>query len=469
MLKNISKRERFLIVFSFILSVTLLLNGAGLTEVSARDNANNKLFQELKIFTDVLSLVQRDYVDEMDSKKLVEGSIKGLLATLDSHSGYLDPDYYQDLQVQTKGEFGGLGIEIGLRNGLLVVVAPMEGSPAELAGIKAGDTIIKIEDEFTKDFSLVDAVKTLRGPKGEPVTISIHREGNSELMDVTIVRDNILVKSVRSRYLGDGIGYIRINQFLESTASDLKKALARVKRENGNKDLSGLIIDVRNNPGGLLTQAVQVTDLFISEGVIVYTDGRVKNQKQQFFARNRGTEPSYPIVVMVNGGSASASEILAGAIKDHGRGVVLGTKTFGKGSVQTITPLENGGALTLTTALYYTKSGVQINKEGILPDIEVENDPVGPVAAKAEKEDVPHIIENLPEDAVEDYQESKLQDGKGEEENPADPLAGRNIINPEKTPLDEWLSVDRQFKKAVDLMRNFDVFIVEAQTEKLAS
>jgi len=466
MFKNISKRERFLIVFSLILSFTLIVNGGTLSEVSARDNSNNKLFQELKIFTDVLALVQRDYVDDMDSNKLVEGSIKGLLATLDPHSGYLDPDYYQDLQVQTKGEFGGLGIEIGLRDGLLVVVAPMEGSPAELAGIRAGDTIIKIEDQFTKDFSLVDAVKTLRGPKGEPVTISIHREGHSELIDVRIVRDNILVKSVRSRYLGDGVGYVRINQFLESTAKDLKQALAKVKRENGNKDLSGLIIDVRNNPGGLLTQAVQVTDLFISEGVIVYTDGRVKNQKQQFFARNRGTEPSYPIAVLVNGGSASASEILAGAIKDHGRGVVLGTKTFGKGSVQTITPLENGGALTLTTALYYTKSGTPIQKAGIEPDIEVENDPyIPPVAATRGKDETPHILENLPEGAVENFQESSLEDEEG---TTSAQITARPLINPEVTPLEEWMELDRQFKKAVNLMKNFDVITVSSSAEKVA-
>ena len=376
MVSKLSAREKCISIICILFGVLLVFGGRSLPEVSARENSKTNLFEELKTFTDVLSVVKRDYVSDVENKKLVEGAIKGLLATLDPHSGYLDPDFYQDLQVQTKGEFGGLGIEITIKEGLLVVVAPMEGSPAEKVGVRPGDIIVKIDGKYTKEFSLVDAVKRLRGPKGSPIQISLSRKGVPELIETTIVRDNIAVRSVKSRYLGEGFGYVRVSQFMEHTADDLKTALAALRKENGSSDIRGVILDMRNNPGGLLAQAVRVSDMFLKEGVIVYTDGRVDAQKQKFFAHGKGTEPDYPIVVLVNGGSASASEIVAGALKDHGRAIILGTQTFGKGSVQTITPLENGGALTLTTALYYTKSGNSIQARGVKPDIEVEAEAV---------------------------------------------------------------------------------------------
>lgn len=464
---GVSARERFWIALSLVLAAFLFLGGNSLDEVSAKEKADSSLFKELKVFTDVLAVVQRDYVEEVPSKKLVEGAIKGMLATLDPHSGYLDPDFYQDLQVQTKGEFGGLGIEITIKDGLLVVVAPMEGSPAEQAGIKPGDAIVKIEGKFTKEFSLVDAVKKLRGPKGSPIHISIARKGNADLIDVTILRDNIMVKSVRHRYLGDGFGYVRLNQFMEKTADDLKSALKNLAKQSDTSQIRGLVLDLRNNPGGLLTQAIRVSDFFLTEGVIVYTDGRVESQKQRFFARSRGTEPNYPIIVLVNGGSASASEIVAGALKDHGRALILGSQTFGKGSVQTITPLENGGALTLTTALYFTKSGRSIQLTGVKPDIEMEVRDTDETeestqskkpAERLREGDLPGAIENPSLKSSPSTPMQKL--------NKTPTVKGDVMrLDPEKEDLGTWLKRDVQLQRALDLLKTFDIFKRPATAE----
>lgn len=456
----LTRRERFWISLSIFLALAIFFGGRSLPEVDAKEKVGGDIYDQLKVFTDVLAIVQRDYVKEVDGKTLVEGAIKGMLASLDPHSGYLDPDFYQDLQVQTKGEFGGLGLEITIKDGLLVVVSPMEGSPAEKAGVHAGDTIVKIDGKFTKEFTLVDAVKRLRGPKGSPIVLSIHRGKRSDLLDLTVYRDNITVKSVRSRYLGDGFGYVRINQFMETTADDLQAALRRTLKESGSDQLRGLVLDMRNNPGGLLTQAIRVCDMFLKEGVIVYTDGRVENQKQKFFAHPRGTEPDYPMVVLVNGGSASASEIVAGAFKDHGRALILGMRTFGKGSVQTITPLDNGGALSLTTALYYTKSGQSIQVTGVKPDIEM---------------DVPDPSEEETPPEEEDRSKLSIREGDlpGAISNPSGksdesglnklnkvPVKNRDLtrINPEKEPLPELLKRDPQLQRALDLLKTFNIF-----------
>ncbi|MCO6430026.1 MAG: S41 family peptidase [Deltaproteobacteria bacterium] len=448
-------------VYLLVSLISLILSfGYLLPEVSAKDGSDSSLFQELKIFTDVISIVQRDYVREADSKKLVEGAIKGMLATLDPHSGYLDPDFYKDLQVQTKGEFGGLGLEITIKDGLLIVVAPMEGSPAEQAGIRAGDSIIKIEGKYTKEYSLVDAVKKLRGARGTPITLSIYRKGVAKLFDVTVIRDKITVKSVRSRYLGDGYGIVRISQFMEKTSDDLKSAIMQISGSIEDGELKGLILDLRNNPGGLLTQAIRVSDMFLKEGVIVYTDGRVENQKQKFYAHSRGTEPDYPVVVLVNNGSASASEIVAGALKDHGRALILGTQTFGKGSVQTITPLENGGALTLTTALYYTKSGNSIQLTGVKPDIEMD--------VKPEEENIKQQEEE--ENPLSGYREEDLPgaiDNPNGKRSPANimqkinriPSSGSDLpTSLEKTELSELLKKDPQMERALELLKTFNIF-----------
>lgn len=459
---GITARERFWMALAVFMMLTLFLGGRSLPEVSAKEESNSSLFKELKVFTDVLAIIQRDYVEEVPSKKLIEGAIKGMLTNLDPHSGYLDPEFYKDLQVQTKGEFGGLGIEITIKDGLLVVVAPMEGSPAERAGIKPGDTIVKIEGRFTKEFTLVDAVKRLRGPKGSEIRISLMRKGLSDLIEVALVRDNIMVRSVRSRYLGEGFGYIRLSQFMERSFDDMKAALKKLASEAPDGVLKGLVLDMRNNPGGLLTQAIKISDLFLEEGVIVYTDGRVESQKQKFYARGPGTEPNYPVVVLVNGGSASAAEIVSGALQDHGRALILGTQTFGKGSVQTIMPLENSGALTLTTALYYTKSGRSIQLTGVKPDIEVEALPT--------KEQV--VIEQQEKSAPLEVREGDLPGaipnpnlGEGVESNPMKKLNHTPTVSgeltkfdPEKDDLGAWLARDVQLNRAFELLKTFDIF-----------
>ena len=464
MLSSFSPRERVLVAVSTLLGVALVFTTKNFSEVSAREKSDTNLFQELKTFTDVLAIVKRDYVSEVENKKVVEGAIKGLLTTLDPHSGYLDPDFYQDLQVQTKGEFGGLGIEITIKDGLLVVVAPMEGSPAEKVGVRPGDTIVKIEGKFTKEFSLVDAVKRLRGPKGSSITISLGRKGHRDLIDVSVVRDNIAVKSVKSRYLGDGYGYVRLSQFMENSGDDMKLALQSLEKQSGEEALKGLILDLRNNPGGLLAQAVRISDMFLKDGVIVYTDGRVEAQKQKFFAHARGTEPDYPIIVLINGGSASASEIVAGALKDHGRALIVGTQSFGKGSVQTITPLENGGALTLTTALYYTKSGNSLQAKGVKPDVEVDVPTPGLEESKeserrpfveVREEDLPGAIKNPTTGDTSDESSALKRINKTPTVQPE-----LSAINPEKDDIEVWAARDVQFKKALELIKSFGKPIV---------
>lgn len=328
-------------------------------------------YQELQLFTDVLAIVRRSYVEEVPMKDLVYGAINGMLAALDPHSSFMPPDVYKEMKIDTRGEFGGLGIEITIRDGALTIVSPIEDTPAFRAGLQAGDQILKIEDKLTKDMSIMDAVKLMRGPKGAKITITIFRQGFDKPREFTLEREIIKIKSVKGKTLQDGYGYLRITQFQERTGDDLLRVLQTL-RDGNQGQLKGLILDLRNNPGGLLDQAVSVSDAFLREGLIVYTDGREEGSKMEFTAHDQGTEPDYPLVVLVNGGSASASEIVAGALQDHGRAVILGTQSFGKGSVQTILPLSDHSGLRLTTARYYTPRGTSIQAKGITPDIVVE-------------------------------------------------------------------------------------------------
>ncbi len=326
-------------------------------------------YEKLKVFTEILSLVQSNYVDDVNSKELMYGAVKGMLETLDPHSSFMPPEAFREMQVETHGSFGGLGIEITVKDRFLTVVAPIEGTPADRAGIQPGDRIVKIEGQITKDLTLMDAVRKLRGPKGTKVTISILREGSLEPMDITLVREVIEVKSVRSKELGDGIYYVRVASFQERTSKDLERVLEQAQTAG----TTALILDLRNDPGGLLNQAVAVSDMFLDKGqLIVYTQGRIKNQDLKFTAEHSNGLPKWPMVVLVNGGSASASEIVAGALQDWKRAVILGTKTFGKGSVQTVIPLSDGSGLRLTTAKYFTPRGRSIHGTGIMPDIIVE-------------------------------------------------------------------------------------------------
>jgi len=360
----------------------------GVKDVEAVPKEN---YEGLETFTNILTIIQKNYVDEVSTKQLIEGAITGMLAALDPHSAYLTPDLYRELQVDTKGSFGGLGIEITNRNGLLTVVSPIDGTPAYRSGIKAGDQILKIDGEFTKDMTLVDAVKRMRGPKDTKVTLTLRRENVADIFDVTLTREIIKIQSVKSKTLEKGFGYVRVTQFQERTDDDLERALKTLGKE-GN--LQGLVLDLRNDPGGLLTQAVKISDVFLDSGLIVYTDGRLENQKQKYFAHKANTWTDFPMVVLVNGGSASASEIVAGALQDQKRATVVGTQTFGKGSVQTILPLDETSALRLTTARYYTPNGRSIQAKGIEPDIVAEQTKPG----KGKKRDPGPLLReaNLP-------------------------------------------------------------------------
>ncbi len=353
-------------VSALLLVLTLALGGG----VASKSNDSAATYENLKLFTEVLSIVQNQYVDEVPPRDLIYSAIKGTLRGLDPHSSFLDPEMYKEMQVETSGSFGGLGIEITLKDDVLTVVAPIEGTPAHRAGIHPGDRIVKIEGITTKDMQLTDAVKRMRGKPGTKVTISVVREGWTEPKDFQITREQIRVQSVRNMQLEPGIEYIRLRQFQEQTASDLETALEQYSKDG---KLQGLILDMRNNPGGLLTASVEVAEKFLDSGrLVVYTEGRVRNQNMRFQANSKRVFSDFPIVVLVNQGSASASEIVAGALQDWGRAVLLGTQTFGKGSVQTIIPLSDGSGLRLTTAKYFTPKGRSIHGKGITPDILVE-------------------------------------------------------------------------------------------------
>ncbi len=326
---------------------------------------------ELRTFTEIFAKIKSDYVEQVDDKELLENAIRGMLEGLDPHSAYLDEDSYKDLQEGTSGEFGGLGIEVGMENGFVKVISPIDDTPAQKAGIKAGDLIIKLDDRSVKGMSLNDAVDIMRGKPGDPITLTIIRESEEKPLVITVVRDIIKTKSVRFETLEPGFGYLRISSFQSHTVEGLRQAIDQLKEDNSGK-LKGIVLDLRNNPGGILTAAVGVSDMFLNKGMIVYTEGRKKDSKLKFNAKPNAKLPDVPLIVLVNAGSASASEIVAGALQDHGRGIIMGEKTFGKGSVQTILPMNNNAALKLTTARYYTPNGRSIQASGITPDIIID-------------------------------------------------------------------------------------------------
>lgn len=351
-------------------SPTLL--AAEAVEVPAVEAVNGKAplpLEELRTFAEVMDRIKAAYVEPVDDKTLLENAIKGMLGNLDPHSAYLEPEAFAELQESTSGEFGGLGIEVGTEDGFIKVVSPIDDTPASKAGIQPGDLIVKIDGQPTKGLSLMEAVDKMRGKAGSKINLTLVREGGKPF-DVELTRAVIKVKSVRSQLLEDGYGLIRISQFQVNTGEEVGKALAKLRKDNGKK-LRGLVLDLRNNPGGVLQAAVEVADHFLKKGLIVYTEGRIANSELRFNADPADASESVPLVVLINGGSASASEIVAGALQDHKRGVLMGTDSFGKGSVQTVLPLNNDRALKLTTALYFTPNGRSIQAQGIVPDIEV--------------------------------------------------------------------------------------------------
>jgi len=326
---------------------------------------------ELRTFAEVLDRIKTAYVEPVDDKTLLENAIKGMISNLDPHSAYLEPEDFRDLQESTSGEFGGLGIEVGMDDNQLKVVSPIDDTPAAKAGIEAGDLIVGIDGQPTKGMSMLEAVDKMRGKPGNKIVLTLVREG-SKPFEVELIRAVIKVKSVRAQLLESGYGYLRITQFQVNSGEEVGKMLARLKKDNGGQRLKGLILDLRNNPGGVLQSAVEVSDHFLTKGLIVYTKGRIPNSELRFSADPADASEGVPLVTLINGGSASAAEIVAGALQDHKRAVLMGTESFGKGSVQTVLPLNNDRALKLTTALYYTPNGRSIQAQGIVPDIVVE-------------------------------------------------------------------------------------------------
>jgi carboxyl-terminal processing protease len=431
------------IVLAFVTGVAV----SELLEVPKVGAAPKESYEGVETFTNILSIVQKNYVDDVAMKQLIDGAVNGMLVSLDPHSAYLTPDLYKELQVETKGSFGGLGIEITNKSGMLTVVAPIEDTPAYRAGIKSGDVILKIDGSFTKDMTLVDAVKRMRGKPDTKVKLTIKRENPSQLFDTSLTREIIKILSVKSKSLEKGYGYLRVTQFQERTDDDLDRAIKQLDKDMGG--LQGVVLDLRNNPGGLLTQAVKIADMFLDGGLIVYTDGRLENQKQKYFAHKPGTYSDFPMVVLVNNGSASASEIVAGALQDHKRALVLGTTTFGKGSVQTILPLDESSALRLTTARYFTPNGRSIQATGIVPDITMDQ---GVKLAKGDKPTVSPLREaNLP-------RHLEHPDGAKPGDEPEDDGSeGFDAVPPEGVREGE-LGADPQLDRALELLKSWQVF-----------
>ncbi|MGM0664979.1 MAG: S41 family peptidase [Thermodesulfobacteriota bacterium] len=427
------------LLLCFLISGFLFLQGSGSYVKAGTD----EVYKNIEVFAEVLRQIEEHYVEPQDSQELIYDAIKGMVERLDPHSAFMTKQEHKDLMIETKGSFSGVGIEITTRDGLIIVVSPIEGTPAYRAGIKAGDRIIKIDDESTNEMTLPEAVKRIRGPKGSEIKLTVSREGQEKPLDFEITRDVIPLRSVRHHQLTPNIGYVRISNFQSKTEPDLKSALREMESEG---PLEGLVLDLRNNPGGLLDQAIKVSDLFLDKGLIVSTKGRDPKQNMEIFA-SKGDQPrSYPIVVMVNEGSASASEIVAGALQDNKRALVLGTKTFGKGSVQTILPLADGSGLRLTTARYYTPEGRAIQLKGIIPDIELaflspEND--------AEEVQHPRFMR---EEDLRGHMENDEVEGEDTQEERQDDA--RDVDEQAEALLER----DNQVRHALQLLKSWNVF-----------
>ncbi len=430
-------RFRTVWMTGFVVMATLVL-GVVIGKGWEKTGYASESYEELKIFAEVLTQVKKHYVEDRPTKDLVYGAIRGMLATLDPHSSYMTPDMYKEMQVETRGEFGGLGIQIGVKEHRITVIAPIEDTPADVAGIESGDVITKVDDFPTKVLTLMEAVHKMRGPKGTKVTLTVEREGSKTPIQFTLIRDTIKIQSVRSRVLDERIGYVRISQFQEATAEDLGNKLAELKERN----VQGLILDLRNNPGGLLSAAVGVSEQFLeADKLVVSIKGR-DGKKDEYRARMQSAHYEYPMIVLVNQGSASASEIVAAAMQDWGKAVIVGKTTFGKGSVQTILPLSDGSGLRLTTAKYYTPRGESIHKIGVKPDIVVESKPRTVVQAESSATGKPG------EQAVNVSDPVKKEDAKSPDDKKKD-LKAREA---------EFMKKDVQLQKAIELLKTWKVF-----------
>jgi len=459
-----------ILTISFLIIGILFINGNSGDVKADTDN----IYQNIELFTEVLRLVEDNYVEPQEAQELIYGAIKGMMQSLDPHSSFMTKDEHNDLMIETKGSFMGVGMQITIRDNILTVISPIEDSPAYKAGIKSGDKIVKIDEKSTIDMTSTEAVKLIRGPKGTVVKLTVSRKGINRPLVFNVTRDVIPLRSVRSFPLDHDIGYVRIADFQGKPAEELVEALDKLEKD---KQLKGLILDLRNNPGGLLTQAIKVTDEFLDSGIIVSTKGRNEEQNMVESAHENGKERTYPIVVVVNGGSASASEIVAGALQDNKRALILGTRTFGKGSVQTILPLLDGSGLRLTTARYYTPSGKSIQASGITPDIEIE---YVPVEEKDDEEQAQFLREEDLEGHMdnENYEMNKIpmeisvpvpddiekktegsQDLQEQIQNEDDKEKGPTDAEPEmdiNTMLRERLKKDNQILMAIQLLNSWD-------------
>jgi len=434
-----------------VAALVVWMLGSGFQHANSADK--DDLYDQLKIFSDVIELIQKDYVDEVDSKDLIQKAIQGMLQGLDPHSSLLPPDAFEDLQIDTKGKFTGIGIHITMQNGFVTVISPIEDTPADRAGIEAGDRIIKVDGNLTRD--LREAVRMMRGPKGSKVVVTILREGVKKPMDFEITRDEIPIQSVKSISLKPGFGYVRISNFTGTTTQEFEKALEKI--EASEKPMKGLVLDLRNNGGGLLNQAISISDEFLDKGAIVSMKGREKKNTKVFNATPSPVQRTYPIVVLINGGTASASEIVAGALQDHKRAVVIGTTSFGKGSVQTVENLRDGSGLKLTIARYYTPNGRSIQAKGIEPDITLKfkrldaAEPTGTEDAMLKEKDLENHLEA--EGEAEKPEPNKKP--KSPAEDPKKRLKdAESRVGPLKL---ETLQGDNQVMRALEILIGYDV------------
>lgn len=424
--------------FLLVLAIVVIVITLGFQD---RISANDETYESLKMFTDVLEELENNYVDQVDAKELVQNAIKGMVGNLDPHSSFMPPEAFEDLQDETKGEFSGIGIVITMKEGILTVVSPIEGTPAYRAGIHAGDVIIRIDGKSTKDMALWEAVNMMRGQRHQEVKITVVRQEEPEAIEFVLKRDMIPIESVKSQTLKPGYGYLRVTNFRMNTTDDVISHLDRMEAENNG--LKGLILDLRDNPGGLLDQAVKISDLFLEQGMIVSIKGRHERNTQEYKAYPDEKDRKYPVVVLINGGSASASEIVAGALQDHSRALILGTVSFGKGSVQTVRPLSSGFGIKYTIAKYYTPSGRSIQAKGIIPDIEAEFE----ILEKKEKTESPF-------DRM--IREKDLKNSlEPEKKDQADKKKKKK--HPRRLDTDK-LHQDAQVKRALDILISYGVF-----------
>ncbi len=441
-----NNRNFLILTLGLVMGISISVGHSVLAE---RDKptttANSSLpLDELRAFAEVMNKIKSDYVEPVEDKVLLQNAIRGMLSGLDPHSAYLDAESFKDLQVSTTGEFGGLGIEVGMEDGFVKVISPIDDTPAQQAGIHAGDLIIRLDDTPVKGLALGEAVNRMRGKPGSEIILTVVREGEEKPLKFTLKRAVIKVNSVKGRTLEPGLGYVRISQFQSNTGENLTNFITKLKQENGDK-LKGLVLDLRNNPGGVLNASVDVADAFLEKGLVVYTDGRLRDSHQKFNAKPVDVLKGAPLIVLINGGSASASEIVAGALQDHKRAILMGSKSFGKGSVQTVVPMDDGAALKITTARYYTPSGRSIQAEGITPDILLENVKVSPV-------DKP-VMDALKEADLSGHLQNGTKPAEGAAKKPADAKSATTKDKDAKKEPEKLANTDYQLYEALNLLK----------------